>query len=57
MKYTGMRSTTKSKTMVKASFEVKNSGYWMHRLVMVASQKPFIGVQLNMPTRSWRFDQ
>lgn len=40
MKYTGMSRTTRSKTMVKASFEVKNSGYWMQRLLMVASQKP-----------------
>ena len=52
-----MSRTTRSRTIVNDSFEVKNSGYSMHRLSIIVSQKPRIGVQLNIPTRVYGFGQ
>ncbi len=57
MKYTGMSRTTRSSTIVKDSFEVKNLGYSMHRLLIVASQNPSTGVQLKIPTKNYKFGQ
>ena len=57
MKYTSMSKITMSKTAVKDSFEEKISGYWMHRLLIVGSQKLWMGVQLKMPTRNYELDQ